>query len=190
MKKTKKTSKSQVSKKSKFILLGAILLVVALVVALTLTYIIPKMQNQARYARINEIYASLKIDDQTYLLKDSKVFGEKRLYDWDNSRSFSSAKYYTRGANVDVTAKDLDQKIKDAGFVFFDEPYPGSMQIQYHYKSDKGEYIRLSVSSKLRDDAFFNAHWMNKDLNATYEIDGNAGPSNVTIKVNLDDNNE
>lgn len=196
MTKTKKSLKPTHSKAKRFIFLGFILLIVAMVVVLAVYYITPRLQNMARYERITEIYDSLGINEQAdvnaqgYLLKDSKVFGEKRVYEWDKSRTYSSAKFYTRGANVDVTAADLDKKIKDAGFVYFDEPYPGSMQIQYHYKSEKGEYIRLSVDSKPRADAFFNTFWMKGDMATLDGLDPNAGPSNITIKVNLDDNNE
>lgn len=189
MKKTKKTREQSPSVVKKFVLLGLIVLIVALVVALVVAYVIPRMQNQARYERITAIYDSLNIGEE-YLLDDSSVFGEKRVYDWDKGRTYSSAMYYTRGATVDVTTAELDKAIKNAGFTFFEEPYPGSVSKQYHYKSEKGEYIRLTVSSKLRDDAFFNAHWMKQDLSVIDEIDPNAGPSNVTIKVNLDDNNE
>lgn len=190
MKNAKASSKTQVTKKNKIILFGLILVVVAMAITLAVAYIIPKMQHQARLTRINQIYTSLNISDEEYLLQDQEVFGEKRVYDWDKSRTFSSSKEYTRGANVDVTVADLDKKIKDAGFTYFDEPYPGSIPIEYHYKSDRNEYIRLSVNGKPVADAFFNTFWMDGDMSVIDNLDPNAGPSNVTIKVNLDDNNE
>lgn len=147
-------------------------------------------ENDTRKDRIEAIYSSLNLGDE-YIPQFYDVFGDKRPYDYDASRSMSSQITYVRGANVDTTVADLSKKIKDAGFVYFEEPYPGSTSIQYHYKSDKGEYVRLSVSSKLRDDAFQNVYLMTGGTtDDLFKIDPNAGPSNATIKVNLDDNNE
>ena len=173
------------------LIVGISVIVVAVILAVVLVVtIIPKVTNDARLHRINDIYASLNIGD-TYIIQRNNVFGEKRLYDYDKSRSYSSEKDFTRGAPVDVTTKELDTAIKAAGFKFIDEPYAGSAYIQYHYKSSKGEYIRLTVSSKLRDDAFQNSFLMTgKFSDEDFKIDPNAGPSNVVIKVNLDDNNE
>lgn len=144
-----------------------------------------------RLARIEGIYKSLELSDK-YRIEGVNVFGEKRVYDWDSSRTFSSSMEYLRGENVDVTFAEVDRLIKEAGFEFIDEPYPGAISKQHHYKSNRGEYIRLTVSSKLYDDAFLNAFVMDsaklKDVSET--VDVNAGPSNVLIKVNLDDNNE
>ncbi len=149
-----------------------------------------KQNNQARLDRINDIYASFNIDER-YQVTGLNVFGDKRVYEWDKGRTYSSSIDYVRGATVSETATDLDAKIKAAGFKFIDEPYPGSVQVQYHYKSDKGEYVRLSVSSKPYNDAWRNASAMGKEPSAEiYSMDKNAGPASVTLKVNLDDNNE
>lgn len=174
-------------------LVGIVLLILALVVAVLLVFtLLTRINESTRLYRINQIYDSLGIDTAgKYIIQRENVFGDKRVYDYDKGRTFSSEKNYIRAAAVDVTAKELDTAIKNAGFEFFDEPYAGSMQIQYHYKSSKGEYIRMSVSSKLRDDAFQNEFLMTgKASDELFKIDPNAGPSNVTIKVNLDDNNE
>lgn len=143
-----------------------------------------------RSARINNIYDSLKLDD-SYQLVASNVFGEKRFYKEDKNRTYASSKEYIHGDTVSNTVTALDTKIKAAGFSFVGEPYPGSKYTEYHYRSAKGEYIRLTVSSKPRDDAIRNDAAMNRQPSAAVlDMDANAGPSNVTIKVNLDDNNE
>jgi len=172
-------------------IVGVSVVIAALILALILVLTIPaKIHDDARLRRINDIYASVKVSDQ-YTLQYANVFGAKRLYGYDKGRSFSSEKNYVRGANVDVTAKDLDTSIKAAGFTFVDEPYAGSTEIQYHYKSAAGEYIRLTVTSKLRNDAFQNSYLMTgKFSDNDFKIDPNAGPSSVSLKVNLDDNNE
>lgn len=146
-----------------------------------------------REARIKEIYQSLNLSDD-YIVQRTAISGEKRLYPHDKSRSYSSYIEYLRGADLETTATELDARIKAAGFTFFDEPYPGMRgSLQYHYRSQDAEYIRLSVESKPRKDAFQNFVLMNPDEDlplSLFELDPNAGPTEVTIKVNLDDNNE
>ena len=145
---------------------------------------------EARYTRIQDIYSSLKLDD-SFRVERANVFGEKRIHDNDKNRTVSSSVEYVHGDSVSNTVAKLDEKIKAAGFMFIDEPQKGSVFTQYHYKSADGEYIRLSVSSKPYDDATTNAYVMDKDTTDIINmLDKNAGPSNIVIKVNLDDNNE
>lgn len=196
---TKKTS-TKSSKSSKgprrltwrfyVVTIGIFLVAVATVVVLAyLTAgIVAKQNNQARYDRISDIYTSLKIGED-YRVENVNVFGDKRVYDWDKSRTYSSAIEYTHGDTVSNTVAELDEKIKAAGFTFVDEPYPGSTGVQYHYKSKDGEYVRLTVESKPFWDAVINATVMNEKP-STAAMDKNAGPAKVTVKVNLDDNNE
>jgi len=161
------------------------------VIALLTSNVIAKNTNQARFDRINSIYTSLQIPED-YRPAGGEVFGDKRVYEWDKGRTYSSSNLYINGDTVSNTVAELDAKIKAAGFTFIDEPYPGSVSTQYHYKSAKGEYIRLSVSSKQYNDAWQNAIAMGKEdvPQSVYDMDKNAGPAEVTIKVNLDDNNE
>ena len=190
----KQSKKVVISRRNRIaVLLAVILLAGASLVVLSASTArwIATAQSEQREDRIEGIYTSLAIPE-AYRLTDSDVFGEKRIYDWDKNRTYSSSKWYLRGAPVDETVAEVDGLIKAAGFEFIDEPYAGSVFTQYHYKSKKGEYIRLTVSSKPYDDAFDNALVMDEtrlaDLTRTLNI--NAGPSNVLIKVNLDDNNE
>jgi len=163
----------------------------AVVIALLAAHHIAGNQRTARLERINDIYASINLDGKEYIVTDKNVFGDKRPYEYDSSRSYSSAIEYLHADTVSSTFAELDAKIKAAGFSFVDEPYPGAAQKQYHYKSADGEYVRLSVSSKPYNDAWQNAMLMTgkapKNLDT---IDKNAGPAAVTLKVNLDDNNE
>lgn len=148
-------------------------------------------QVKGRLSRIEHIYSSLNLDQDNYAISSYQVFGDKRPYDYDKSRTESSAITYIHGDTVSNTAAELDAKIKASGFAFIDEPYAGSVQKQYHYKSSKGEYIRLTVSSKPYDDAWQNSSAMNQSMPDLPDgFDTNQGPVNVTIKVNLDDNNE
>lgn len=149
--------------------------------------------NQARLDRIEAIYANLKLDTDEFQVTHQNVFGDKRVYEWDEGRSYSSVVKYVYGDTVTNTFDKLDSKIREAGFKFVDEPYPGAMAKQYHYKSENGEYVRLTVSSKLYDDVMRNTAIMKEDFTAAVEAASknvDAGPSNIVIKVNLDDNNE
>jgi len=185
-----KKIKKSISKKRKIIVLFSIGVVVVLFGVLSWQYFYPVYNTAVRKDRIVAIYNSLKLDD-TYQLTSQSVFGDKRVYEWDSGRSFSSSMQYAHGKNVDVTVAELTKAITNAGFVYFEEPYPGSMYVQLHFKSAKGEYIRMTVSSKVRDDALRNAYLMGvTPTPAEYNLDKNIGPSNVTLKVNLDDNNE
>ncbi len=186
----RKSAKTVNSKKNLALSIGVIILaLVALIVAsIVVAQSIAASHIAERKDRIESIYASLNLGDG--LVKEQvNIFGDKRPYEWDKSRSYSSSVTYVSPKPVDETFAELDAKIRAAGFEMFDEPYPGSVNKQYHYKKG-GAYVRLSVSSKLRDDAFFNTHWTDGDTTQLDSIDPNAGPSNVTIKVNLDDNNE
>ncbi|MDB5161897.1 MAG: exported protein of unknown function [Candidatus Saccharibacteria bacterium] len=141
---------------------------------------------EARKTHIQAIYENLNIGD-SYIVQTADIFGDKRVYSYDASRTFSSSVTYVRGATVTDTVADLKTKIAAAGFTLFEEPYNGGQQ---HFKSAKNEYVRVSVSSKSRDDAFQNAILMKESTDDAANMDRNAGPVNVTIKVNLDDNNE
>jgi hypothetical protein len=141
-----------------------------------------------RNLRIQGIYKSLGLGTD-YAQTSQDVFGEKRIYSWDKGRTFSSSRTYIRQADVDKTVAELRPKIEKAGFSFIGEPYPNAVDVQLHFKSTKGEYLRLTVSSKPRDDAVRQAFATKTDLDFS-KIGYREAPSNVIIKVNLDDNNE
>ena len=172
-------------------IIGLGIIIIAVLVGLTLTLtILPKIHNDARLNRINEIYSSITLPQITYL-PINNIFGDKRPYDYDKSRSHSSQKKFVVAKTVAETFGDIDKAIKAAGYTQFEEAYPGSTSKEFHYKTSRGEYVRLNVSSKLRNDAAINDQLMNgKFTEAFFKIDPNAGPSTVTLKVNLDDNNE
>jgi len=188
----KKLTKQQVQRYRRHrLIIGISIALLGLIIAATVIMaVVPVVQNNARKERIEAIYSKIHIPaDQAFYVED--IFGDKRPYDYDAGRSKSSSVRFVVKANVDETYSNFDVLIRNAGFKFVSDPYPGSMQKQSHYKNDKGEYVRLSVSSKVRDDAGSNEILMAGKLSDDYfKIDPNAGPSNVTIKVNLDDNNE
>jgi hypothetical protein len=206
---TKKTSTSRKSSKSttkntknaprawswRFSLLTigiyAIVVTTLVVAAFATAHVINAQRVNDRQERIEAIYSKINVPE-TYQVQRYNVFGDKRVYEWDKGRTYSSEINYLNGDTVSATFSDLDARIRAAGFKFIDEPYPGSVNKQYHYKSDNGEYVRLSVSSKPYDDMWRNATAMKQQVSDEMldNSDKNKGPSNVTIKVNLDDNNE
>jgi len=207
-KKTSTSKKSSTSKSTKnarnaprawswrfsVLTVGIYLIIVTtlVVIAFAAAYFINNGKTADRLDRIKDIYSSINVDNEAYIQQDANVFGDKRVYEYDKGRSYSSSIRYVHADTVSNTVAELDAKIKAAGFTFFEEPYPGGAQVQYHYKSDKGEYVRLTVSSKPYDDATVNTYMMDKESAGTLfdKYDKNAGPSNVILKVNLDDNNE
>ena len=199
---TKSTSKKKQRRVSRprTVVIGVLAVLTALAAASVLLYLsltyMHRVEIEQRLERITAIYDSLQLSSDEYIVQQADVFGDKRPYEWDEGRTYSSVVRYVHGDTLENTVTELDAAIKAAGFTFIDEPYPGSIgNVQYHYTSDEGAYVRLTVSSKQRLEAFQNATIMGElddetieELNAS--IDPNAGPVNVTIKVNLDDNNE
>lgn len=184
-KKKQKSKKKQLFYKEKIPLLAAIVIIIAALVGIVVWQIIPRAIAETRLNKINSTYASFNIGDD-YILQTQDVFGPKRVYDWDKSRSYSSSKQYIRAANVDATVADLQKRVTGAGFTQIGHPYP----YQWQYKSKDNVYVRFNVTSKPRDDYFQNQILMNKQPDSSSYDNMNDGPSNVTLKVNLDDNNE
>jgi hypothetical protein len=162
--------------------------VIIVAAALSAHTVFAAVTSTVRLARINAIYDSLHLSND-YILTSSDVFGDKRVYSWDKGRTWSSSKTYSHDADVDKTVAQLRQKIEAAGFKYFEEPYPGSAQIELHFKSPDRHYIRMTVSSAHRDAA---ARSGDMNLLAIYDQTHSPkeAPSDVIIKVNLDDNNE
>jgi len=141
--------------------------------------------NQTRLDRISSIYTSLSLGD-SYRIDQSNVFGDKRVYDWDKSRTFASSVEYGHNDTVTNTFADLKKKIEAAGFTYVQSEYTGSVAQTDEYKDSQGEYIRVNV---VNADVRAMTTYGTPDSIAAVP-DTNAAPSYVQIKVNLDDNNE
>lgn len=185
----KKSKKSSKNGKRNIIIYSVSTVAIILIISLLIFIIIPSINNSIRKNRIISIYNSLNLDKQKYMIQSVSVFGNKRTYEWDAGRSYSSSIRYVRSADVKTTVAEIKQAITKTKFSFYEEPYPGGANFMYIYKSPNNEYLRVSVSSKVRDDDIFNKFHMGT-ANDNITTDANTGPSNVEIKVNLDDNNE
>lgn len=167
----------------------AVIVFLFFVMAAMSWYLVDRMvvakTNQTRLDRISSIYTSFNLGD-SYRIAASDVFGDKRVYEWDKGRTYSSRVEYGHNDTVSNTFTDLKKKIEAAGFVYFETEYAGSIAQQYHFKNDKGEYVRVSVVTRdVRDMITYGTPTTVSDVANT-----NATPSYVTVKVNLDDNNE
>ncbi len=143
-------------------------------------------QNVGRVQQIVGIYDSLNLGDG-YRTNLIDIFGDKRTYDWDKSRTFASRVEYAHNDTPQNTRADLKQKLLAAGFTFVQTEYEGSVQPIDEYKNGTGNYVRVAVVSKVAQD-----HMIYGTASATDPAinHANEAPSYVTIKVNLDDNNE
>lgn len=167
-------------------LVGIVSLLVAAMIITGLMTGYMKYTNSQRLDRIQSIYASLKLDD-SYREARSDIFGDKRVYDWDKGRTWSSSIEYGKNSSRSETFNDLKKRITAAGFKQIPGPNYGEVARQDHYKSDKNEYIRVSVdTSAVYDGILYGTDWPSPQ---TKDATENA-PVYVTIKVNLDDNNE
>lgn len=144
--------------------------------------------NKSRLDRIERIYNSLKLGDE-YRVAKSDVFGDKRIYSWDESRTYASTVEYGHNDTTANTFADLTTKLKAAGFSQFEDIY-GGMARQLHFKNTQNEYVRVSVVPKDWQDTIIYGTATPNDMPATLENPSSASPVYVTIKVNLDDNNE
>lgn len=139
-------------------------------------------ETNQREQRIEAIFDSFDIDE-SYKVRSVDIFGDKRIYAWDNGRTYASSIEYVRFEPVDKTVADARAAIELAGFQMVEEPYPDSISNEYHFKNDNAEFVRLSVTSREVNDAIMTGQ-------PPKDADKNAAPSIVLIKVNLDDNNE
>ena len=139
-----------------------------------------------RETRIAEIYEDLELDD-TYRVADVSIFGEKKKYSWDEERTHASVVSYGRDADRSETFDDIQRRLESAGFRQIESPDYGNVGRQDHYTNDAGEFVRVSVDTV----AWHNAMLYGTQIpNRSSDAANETGPVYVTIKVNLDDNNE
>jgi hypothetical protein len=141
--------------------------------------------NNDRLERIQSVYTTINLDD-SYRIAKSDLFGDKRVYTWDPSRTYSSSMEYGHNDTQANTFADLKTKIEKAGYHFTGQVYDGIAK-QYHFKSDNNEYVRVQVLPHAYKDAMTYGVPTLEQLTTS---DITASPVYVTIKVNLDDNNE
>ena len=148
--------------------------------------LIVNRENVDRYSKIMDIYASLNLDT-SYRSVSSDVFGDKRVYQWDKSRTYASSVIYAHNDTPANTTADLTRKIEAAGFIYVQTEYAGSTTPIEEFRNKDGNWIRLGVTSKYVQDAITFGTATSNDPLVSHKDEA---PSYVTLKVNLDDNNE
>lgn len=140
-----------------------------------------------RLSRINTIYDTLKLGNG-YYVSSQDVFGDKRVYSWDENRSEASS---ISGGHNDTpanTLRDLSTKVEAAGFAPAGTSTKGSTTTENYFKNAKGEWIRISVlSATIRDHLMYGTSTKGTPITAAEE---QSSPTYFTIWVNLDNNNE
>ncbi len=127
-----------------------------IVMALLTASTIHQNASNDRIARTQAIYRDIN-PGSAYQVVETHILGNKQVDASDSSKTYPSVVQYVHPDTVNNTVADLDAKIKAAGFTFVGEPHPEAIFTEYAYKSGKGEYVFLVVSSKPRDDAVRNA---------------------------------
>lgn len=168
------------------IVIGILVLLVAVLVYSAFGRIAAESAFASRLTQIQSIYTSFNLGD-SYRTTKVDMFGDRRVYEWDKSRTYSSSVEYTHNDTVSGTFADLKSKIEAAGFKQFETAYEGSLSLQYHFKNSSNQYVRVSVIPKSYEDTMMYGGMYQSSYQGA---DENAAPSYVTIKVNLDDNNE
>jgi len=169
-----------------YVVIGLVTLLGAALVCGALIHVTANAVNESRLNQIKAIYVSLNLGD-SYRSAKSDIFGDKRVYSWDKSRTYASSAEFAHNDTVSGTFADLKTKIEAAGFTQFETDYTASVAQQYHFKNSKNQYIRVSVVPKSFEDMMV---YGDSYLSTFRNSDQNAAPSYVTVKVNLDDNNE
>jgi hypothetical protein len=142
--------------------------------------------NNVRLERIKKIYTNIKLDD-SYRIAKTDIFGDKRPYDWDGDRSFSSSIEYGHDDTPANTRAELMRHVEEAGFTRIGGAYEGSVSPQDYFKNNHGEYVRVAVMSRYTHDSFVYGSTSTNDPLVNHKDEA---PTYVTLKVNLDDNNE
>lgn len=143
--------------------------------------------NKGRLNEVIAIYDGLKLDD-SYNSLHANIFGDKRVYEWDKGRTYSSEVEYFHNATPLDTRADLRKKAEAEGFTFVQTEYGESIQPIDEYKNSKGNYIRVSVMSQPTYESLFLYRNFSADNPLIDHKD--EAPTHIVIKVNLDDNNE
>ncbi len=151
---------------------------------LAYSYIYPIIDGTIRRDRFVSIVKNLNFNEEDYVLQSEHMLGGITNPDWTTKNSYY-AMQFVRNVNVDQTISEIKQIARDAGLEYLGEPYPGGSTHSYDYKTPKGEYVRIFVSSRPRDDEFYNRHNMSLSI-IDIDIDPNLGPTNVIVNVNLD----
>jgi hypothetical protein len=183
----RKVKKLITKNKEKVILYTSIIAATAIVVTIVCLLVLPIVNNNIRKDRIISIMNSLKFDSQKCYFHGEYLRGQSMTLNWVVNKNTVYSRNYACNAKVGATVVYVKKLATSAGLIYVGDPYPGGFVHTIDYRTTKYEYLRISISSKLRDDAFYNRSNMGIST-STPDLDGmvNSGPTNVMIDVNLD----
>lgn len=144
--------------------------------------------NKNRVNTIEQVLTDLKLGD-SYRVAKADIFGDKRVYSWDKSRTYASSAEYAHNDTTTNTFADLKSKAEAAGFTQIDDVY-GGIARQLHFKNGDDTYLRVSVIPKAWQDAIVYGSSSTEQNEISINDMANASPVYVTLRINLDDNNE
>lgn len=142
--------------------------------------------NKMRLGKIIDIYDSLQLNNDYRMVK-TNIFGDKRVYEWDKGRTFASEVTLVHAAAPTEVRAQLRKQVEAAGFTFVQTEYEGSISPIDQFKNSQGNYVRVGVMSKYAQDKYTYGDY---DLNDPLANHKDEAPSYISVKVNLDDNNE
>ncbi len=162
---------------------SAITVIFVIITVTICAHVVPRLIDNIRKDRAVSIFDSLKLDDQKYTQEFSNIDGENNRFDFSSGGPYFRT--YIRGADVDETVAELKKAVAGTDFKIF-KTYDNS---SFVYKSSKNELLQISVSSMTYQDDFYNKFYMGV-LTDNITTSMNAGPSNVSIHVYLEGDND
>lgn len=137
--------------------------------------------------RIAEVFQSLDLNNE-YIYQTGENAAQQRAFKSDGHRDWTSFATYLRGASLDETMGELDQRATSAGFQFVRNAHEGSTGLTGAvYRSDRNEYLYVTISSKQRNDYLQNALLLQREANpeGLAMIDASEGPVEVLVKLDI-----
>lgn len=153
--------------------------------AFLINRLIVNKHNSNRYNYITAVYDGLKLGSD-YREISSNVFGEKRTYAGDKKRSYASSIAYGHNDTPVNTSADLKKRAEAAGFTYVQTSHEDTANPVMEFKNKDDQWLRIAVTSKSTQDAYM--YRLPAGDPATDH--SSEAPSYVTIKVNLDSNND
>lgn len=173
--------------KSQLLFVLAIACIVAVSASLLSMTAAKLFYEDPRGTRIAEVFRSLDLNDE-YIYQTGENAAQQRAFKSDGHRDWTSFATYLRGASLDETMREVDQRATTAGFQFVRNAHEGSTGVTGAvYRSERNEYLYVTVSSKQRNDYLQDALLMQREASPDElaAIDVSEGPVEVLIKLDI-----
>ena len=164
--------------------------VVGTILVLTIVGAFVSIPSAMRYKQRKETFKQLNLENKGFSPRNGCIItawpDSKGSGDTNNLKHGPAAQCsFVYNATVDQTADKIKSIAKNAGWTFKRDAYPEGAVREFHFKNDRGNYLIVELSSKLRDDNLYNADAMDQSDEAAINSDMNAGPTSVYVILNL-----